>query len=291
MRWARMVWLFGLSVLTEIPGAMRVSTLACVWAARGAASASSRAIESGWTPPIGMRNPTSARHVWASSLCTAAVPTEDRCRGDPAKHAAPSATMAATATQPAVPDCRSATRRVGRTGLVDLAPGLFASGDAAGPRLLAGFERLVHLEEVLDLVDQLRREIGKILHVVPPRLLRWHAQDLGVLAGFVAHVQHTDGSGDDPHAGKDGIFEQDQSVQRVAVAGQGFGNVSVVGRIGGRREQPSVEVDAAGVVIDLVLVTTAAGDLHDDVNAVVGQRAAGHVPCSHIRPRRPDRSQ
>src|SRR4051795_6529349 len=149
MRWARIVWLFGLSVLTEIPGAMRVSTLACVWAARGAASASSRAIESGWAPPIGMRNPTSARHVWTSSLCTAAVPTDDRYSGDPAKQAAPSATMAATATQPAVPDCRSVIRCGGRTALVDLAPGHLPPGDAAGPRLLAGFERLVHLEEVL----------------------------------------------------------------------------------------------------------------------------------------------
>src|SRR3954453_12638876 len=178
MRWARMVWLFGLSVLTEIPGAMRVSTLTCVWAARGAASASSRAIESGWAPPIGMRNPTSARHVCASSLCTAAVPTDDRYSGDPAKQAAPSATMAATATQPAVPDCRSALRRVGRTGLVDFAPGLFAPGDAAGPRLLTGFQRFVDLEEVLDLVDELRRQIGEIVAVVPTRPLRGNAHTI-----------------------------------------------------------------------------------------------------------------
>ena len=160
---------------------------------------------------------------------------------------------------------------------MDLAPGLFASGDAVGRRLLAGFERLVHLEEVLDLADQLRREIGEIVHVVPPRFLRWHAQDLGVLAGLVAHVQHTDGSCRDPHARKHRIFEQHQGVERVAVAAEGFGDVSVVGRIRRRGEQPSVEVDAARVVIDLVLVAAAARDLDHDVDAVVRQRAGGHV--------------
>src|SRR3954453_18708777 len=269
MRWARMVWLFGLSVLTEIPGAMRVSTLTCVWAARGAASASSRAIESGWAPPIGMRNPTSARHVWVSSLCTAAVPTDDRYSGDPAKQAAPSATMAATANQPAVPDWRSALRRVGRTGLVDFAPGLFASGDAGGPRLLTGFQRFVDLEEMLDLVDELGREMGEILHVVPPRLLRWNAQNLGVFAGFVAHVQHTDRSCGDPHAGKDRVFQQDQGVEGVTVAGERFRNVPIVGRIGGCGEQSPVQIDPAGLLIDLVLVAAAARDLDHHMDAVV----------------------
>jgi hypothetical protein len=44
--------------------------------------------------------------MWLSSLCTAAVATDDRYSGDPAKHAEPRATIAATATQPAVPDER-----------------------------------------------------------------------------------------------------------------------------------------------------------------------------------------
>ena len=73
-----MVWLPGLSLLTEIAGAMRVSMLGWVCAARGAAIASSRSIESGCTPPMGMRSPTSARQVWDSSLWTAAEATDDR---------------------------------------------------------------------------------------------------------------------------------------------------------------------------------------------------------------------
>src|SRR3954447_4863862 len=286
-----MVWPSGLSVLTEMFGAIRVSTLGWVCAAKGAAIFSRRSIESGCAPPMGMRRPRSARHVWDNSLCTAAVATDDRYSGEPAKQAAPSATMAATATQPAVPDCRLGTRCVGRTRLVNLPPGFFAPGDAGGPRLLAGFQRLVDLEEMLDLVDQLRREIGEILHVVPPRLLRWNAQDLGVFAGFVAHVQDTDRSRGDPHAREDRIFQQHQGVEGVTVAGERFRNVPIVGRIGGCGEQSAVQVDAAGLLIDLVLVAAAARYLDHHVDAVVRQRAGGHAPCSHIRPFPPDLNQ
>ncbi len=63
-------------------------------------------MESGWAPPIGIRRPTSARQMLDNSLCTAAVPTDDRYSGAPARHAAPSATIAATATQPPMPEWR-----------------------------------------------------------------------------------------------------------------------------------------------------------------------------------------
>ena len=67
-----------------------------------------------------MRRPTSARHMWLSSLCTAAVATDDRYSGVPAKHAEPRATIAATATQPAVPDAW------------DLVANLWCTGTLAG---------------------------------------------------------------------------------------------------------------------------------------------------------------
>jgi hypothetical protein len=53
-----------------------------------------------------MRRLTSEMHMRLSSLCTAAVATDDRYSGEPARHAEPRATIAATATQPAVPDER-----------------------------------------------------------------------------------------------------------------------------------------------------------------------------------------
>ena len=136
--------------------------------------------------------------------------------------------------------------------------------------VLAGLERLVHLEEVLDLLDQLRREVGEVVHVVPPRLLRRHADDLGVLAGLVVHVQHPDRPGCDPHAGIHRVLEQDERVERVTVAAQGVGDEAVVGRVGRGREQAPVEEHAARLVIDLVLVAAATRDLDHDVDAVVG---------------------
>ena len=83
---------------------MRVITLRWVCSAKGAANFSRLGITSGWAPPIGMRRLTSDRHMWFNSLCTAALATDERYSGEPARHAEPSATMAATATHPAVPD-------------------------------------------------------------------------------------------------------------------------------------------------------------------------------------------
>ena len=129
------------------------------------------------------------------------------------------------------------------------------------------------------------------MHLVPPWLLGRNAQDLGVLAGFVAHEQHPDRPRRDPHTGVDGILQQHQGVEWITVTAEGLGDVPVVRRVRRRREQPPVEEDPAGLVVDLVLVAAAARDLDHDVDAVIGQRAHGHAPCSHIRPQSSDRSQ
>ena len=130
---------------------------------------------------------------------------------------------------------------------------------------------------MLDLADQLGSEISEVVHIVPARLLGRHAQDLGVLAGLVAHVQHADRASGNPHAGIHRVFEQHESIERIAVAAQRFGDVPVVGRIRGRREQPPVEEHPARVVIDLVLVPATAWNFDDDVDAIVRQRTESHV--------------
>ena len=81
------------------------------------------------------------------------------------------------------------------------------------------------------------------------------------------------GPGLHPHAGVHRVLEQHQRVERVAVAAERVGDEPVVGRIRGRREQPPVEEHPARVVVDLVLVAAAAGDLDDDVDAAVGRAA------------------
>ena len=52
------------------------------------------------------------------------------------------------------------SRDVGGSGLDDLTPGVLAAADAGGGGVLVGLERLVDLEEVLDLGHQLRRQVG-----------------------------------------------------------------------------------------------------------------------------------
>src|SRR5215210_1072423 len=91
-----------LSTVTD--GAIRVSTLGSTCGLRYASAFSSVAMTSGCAPPSGMRRPTSARQTWLSSLCTAAVATDERYNGDPARQTDPSATIAATATHPETPD-------------------------------------------------------------------------------------------------------------------------------------------------------------------------------------------
>ena len=107
-----------------------------------------------------------------------------------------------------------------------------------------------------------------------------NADQLGVLAGLVLHVQHADRPGLDPHAGIDRVVEQDQGVERVAVAAERVGHEAVVGGVRRRREQAPIEVDPVRLVVDLVLVAAAAWDLDDDVDAILS-RHLRHVVTLH----------
>ena len=110
--------------------------------------------------------------------------------------------------------------RVGGLGFADLRPGFVAAAEAVGGGVLARLERLVHVEEVLDLLDELRREIGEVVDVGEARLLRRDTDQLGVLAGLVLHEQHADGAAFDDDAGIHRILEQHERIERVAVAGE-----------------------------------------------------------------------
>ena len=73
----------------------------------------------------------------------------------------------------------------------------------------------------------------------------------------------------DADAGEGGRFEQNQHVDRVAVEAEGVLEEAVVGRVREAGEEVAVKEDATGLVVDLVLVAAAGGNLD------------GGVVCAH----------
>ena len=131
-----------------------------------------------------------------------------------------------------------------RCSVLDLPPGRLAALEAVRGRRLARLEHLVHVEEVLDLGQQARRQVREVERVLPAGLRRRDAQDLGVGAGLVLHPHEADGPGLDPHPGEDGVLEEHEGVERIAVLAQRVGQEAVVGRdrrwprTGGGRGRP-----------------------------------------------------
>ena len=112
----------------------------------------------------------------------------------------------------------------------------------------------VELGHVVDVAD--------VLH---PRVAGGHAQHLVVAAGLVGHAEHPDRAAADEAAGERRLLQQDHRVERVAVLAERALDVPVVVRVAGRGEEHAVEPDAAGEVVDLVLVAAAGRDLDEDV--------------------------
>eukprot|EP00754_Rhynchopus_humris_P040032 Rhum_TRINITY_DN2308_c0_g2::Rhum_TRINITY_DN2308_c0_g2_i1::g.6808::m.6808 len=157
-------------------------------------------------------------------------------------------------------------------------------------------QQLVRLEEVLDLLRQVRRDRLQVGDVRRERVALQHADDLLVATRLVLHVHHADDA-----AVRDGarlearrlrrVRADDEQIKRVAVAAQRGGDVPVVAWVVHGRVQHTVQHEHARVLLHLVLVRAAARHLHHDrhhVEVVRVRRARGGrapVPEGGVRRR------
>ncbi len=120
-----------------------------------------------------------------------------------------------------------------------------------------------------DLVGEVGGKLVEVPDRFPQRVAVRHRDDLGVGAVLVGHPEDPERPRFHQAARKGRLVEEDEGVERVTVLGQRVGHEPVVGRVEGRREEPSVEPDDVALVVVLVLVAAPPGDLHDHVDELV----------------------
>ena len=85
-------------------------------------------------------------------------------------------------------------------------------------------------------------------------------------------MEHADDADANTAAGKRGLADEDEGVERIAVLGQRALDEAVVRRVRHGGEQTPVEDDRAELLVELVLVARPGRDLDED-HDVHGRRA------------------
>ena len=123
------------------------------------------------------------------------------------------------------------------------------------------FKILIDGEEVRNLLQHVRIDIGVVPHIGVARIVLAHRQHFLVQHALVQHLQQPDR----PHflhaSGKARPRHQHQHVQRIAVVAQRGGNESIVSRIVHRRVQVAVQLEDVQLLVIFKLVGSVLGDL------------------------------
>lgn len=173
---------------------------------------------------------------------------------------------------------------VGGNRLQDLGTGRISVAPAIDLHPLAFLEILVVLEEVLDLLQQQRWQVGVFLHVDIQlgQLVVRNCDDLGIAAAVVGHVQDANRTGTDYRAWGYRVRRHDQHVQGIAVVSQGIGDKTVVGRVEHRGGHETVNEQAIAVFVDFVFDRRVVGrDFDRDVDVVRQVFARRNLAVAH----------
>ena len=127
-------------------------------------------------------------------------------------------------------------------------------------------ERLVRIEEVLDLDEPVRSDLLEPLDVLLVHVAKRDAQDLEVEALLVAHLEPADRARPDVAAGERRLVDDQERVGVIAVTGPGPLDEPVVEVVVDRRRQDPVQPEHLGLLVELVLVAAATRDLDDDLD-------------------------
>ena len=95
-------------------------------------------------------------------------------------------------------------------------------------RRIAGFEVLVHLEEVLHLEPVELRHVVDVAQMLQTGSATGTQMSLSSPAGLVGHAEHADRAAPDEAAGERRFCDEDQVVQRIAILTEGVVHESVV---------------------------------------------------------------
>ena len=128
------------------------------------------------------------------------------------------------------------------------------------------FEVFVDREEMRDLPKHVRVDLGEVPDVFIARIAFADAEDFFVGQALVEHLKEADGANLHDATREAGRVDEDETVERVAVGGEGAGDEAVVAGVVDGRIEVAVETKDVELFVVLVLVDILVGDLDDGVD-------------------------